>query len=55
MIDAAATMVIVGAALQAVPPGRAFIAVIRRRPNANGAQRWASVLVALPRTMRSSS
>jgi hypothetical protein len=34
MIDPAAIMVIVGAALQAVPPGHAFITLISRRPNA---------------------
>jgi hypothetical protein len=43
VIDTATTMVIVGAALQAVPPGRAFVAFIRRRSTAASAQRWRSV------------
>jgi hypothetical protein len=34
--------VIVGAALQAVPPGRAVFALIRRRPNAAELQRCLS-------------
>jgi hypothetical protein len=47
MIDTATTMVIVGAALQAVPPGSAFVAFLRRRSTAASAQRWRSVPPAL--------
>lgn len=39
MIDSATTLFLVGAALQAVPPAGAFVATIRRRPNARELQR----------------
>jgi hypothetical protein len=55
MIDTASAFMIAGAALQAIPAGRAVVFFMTRRPRADDFRRLIAILPSQSRGLRSSS